>query len=360
VAVAVLAVLLGLLLAPAARADIPAWPPPAPYGLHSMLYLDAPLGFQETLFREAAAMRAAWIRLEVSLPAVVPAPGVRDWHALDADLVLARRYGLRVDAVLTGTPWWLARCPTRTELRDTFRCPPSSAAAWGAYAGEVAARARGAVGAWEILNEPDERWAFRGGARDYAAMLVAARAAIGRADPGALVVLGGLGRLGSRPWLARVLEAVHRPPGLAFDVAGVHIRGRLDKLAAKVGAWRRFLAAHGFGGPLWVTEHGYPSDRRWQFDPSFRDGPSSQAAYLERSVPALLQAGAQEVFLTERDNLHGRFSTEGLLGGDVADPPPLVPRIVAKPAVAALERLGDPAPAAGPLPGPPCPVVAPC
>ncbi len=359
-AVAVLAVLLSLLLAPAARAEIPPWPPPAPYGLHSMLYLDAPLGFQEALFREAAAMRAGWIRVEVSLPAVVPAPGVRDWRALDADLVLARRYGLRVDAVLTGTPWWLARCHTETELRDTYRCPPSSAAAWGGYAGQIAARGRGVIGAWEILNEPDERWAFRGSARDYAAMLVAARTAIGRADPGALVVLGGLGRLRSRPWLARVLRAAGRPPREAFDVAAVHIRGRLDRLAVKVGDWRRFLAGQGFTGPLWVTEHGYPSDRRWQFDPAFRDGPPSQAAYLERSVPTLLGAGAEEVFLTERDNLHGRFSTEGLLGGDVADPPPLLPRIVPKPAVAALEGLADSPSATGPQPSPPCAVVAPC
>ena len=265
-----------------------------------------------------------------------------------------------MSAVLVGTPWWQARCPPRTELRDTYRCPPRDPARWAAYVGEIAAHARGRVDAWEILNEPDRRWAFRGGAREYAAVLVAAHDAIKRADPGALVVLGGLGGLGSRPWLGRVLAAAGRPAQSAFDIAGVHVRGRLARLAAKLADWRSFLAGHGFAGSLWVTEHGYPSRRRWQFDPRFRGRQPAQAAYLSRSVPALLRAGAANVFVTERDNLHGRFSSEGLLGGRVADPPPAFPRVVPKLAVAALERL-----AARPLaplvgPGAPCAVVAPC
>lgn len=355
-----LAALAGVLPPAAARAAIPPWPPASPYGVHSMLYLDAPLAFQEALFREAAAMRAAWIRLDVAVPDIVRTPRARDWRALDSDLALARRYGLRVSAVLVGTPWWLARCPPRTELRDTYRCPPRDAARWAAYVQEIAAHARGQVGAWEILNEPDQRWAFRGGARDYAAVLVAAHDAIKRADPAATVVLGGLGGLGSRPWLARVLAAAGRPPGRAFDVAGVHVRGRLAKLPVKLGDWRSFLARHGFTGPLWVTEHGYPSQRRWQFDPRFRGGEAAQADYLSRSVPALLRAGAANVFVTERDNLHGRFSSEGLLGGEVTDPPSAAPHVVPKLAVGALARLAGLPLSAATGPGAPCAFVAPC
>ena len=91
-----------------------------------------------------------------------------------------------------------------------------------------------------------------------------------------------------------------------------------------------FLPSQGFTGPLWVTEHGYPADPAYQYDPDYTAGPASQAAYLTASIPTLLDAGASEVFVTERDNLGGQFASEGLLAGGVPDPsgssPPLVPR----------------------------------
>ena len=79
-----LAAFAGVLSPAAARAAIPPWPPASPYGMHSMLYLDAPPAFQETLFREAAAMRAAWIRLDVAVTDIVRTPRARDWRALDS------------------------------------------------------------------------------------------------------------------------------------------------------------------------------------------------------------------------------------------------------------------------------------
>src|SRR6202012_4291671 len=76
------------------------------------------------------------------------------------------------------------------------------------------------------------------------------------------------------------------------------------------------------------TEHGYPSDPAYQYDPGYTGGESSQAAYLEASLPTLIDAGAAAVFVTERDNLSGAFASEGVLGGNVADPPPADPQII--------------------------------
>ena len=92
--------------------------------------------------------------------------------------------------------------------------------------------------------------------------------------------------------------------------------------------WRAFFARHGVQAPLRVTEHGYPSAPRSEHP---------QAAYLARSIPALIETGAARVFVTERDNLGGSFASEGLLGGTVADPPVADPVVRRKPAAAFAE-----------------------
>src|SRR6202012_5675813 len=89
------------------------------------------------------------------------------------------------------------------------------------------------------------------------------------------------------------------------------------------------------------TEHGYPSDPAYQYDPGYTGSESAQAAYLEASLPTLIDAGAAAVFVTERDNLTGPFASEGVLGGDVADPPPADPQIVARPAFAVVQATAD-------------------
>ena len=63
----------------------------------------------------------------------------------------------------------------------------------------------------------------------------------------------------------------------AFDIANLHERGDLWQLAADVASFRQFLAGQGFAGPLWVTEHGYPSDPQYQYDPGYTGGEAAQA-----------------------------------------------------------------------------------
>jgi hypothetical protein len=75
-----------------------------------MLYSNAPPSFKEAMFREAAALGASSIRLDVFVPAIVLGThGERDWRSLDEYVRLARRYRLQVLGVLLGTPGWLER-----------------------------------------------------------------------------------------------------------------------------------------------------------------------------------------------------------------------------------------------------------
>jgi hypothetical protein len=310
------------------------------YGAHSMLYLDSPAAFKARMFRETARMGAGWIRLDVAIPAIVQPTGTRDWSAFDDYVALARRYHLHVSAVLLGTPFWAADCGRPTPLAQTFICPASDPEQWASYAAEVAARGRGAIDAFEIFNEPDSAINYTGSAEDYARLLAATYTAIKRANPDATVLNGGVRAPRSRAWLAEVLSALHGQR--AFDVANVHVRGRERSLGRVVREFQSIFRAHGFDGPLWVTEHGYPSATRWQWDKRFRGGTRAQTAYLRRSVPDMLHSGARKVFVTLRDNLHGKYSSEGLLGGRVADSAVAAPRVHRKPAAALFRRLEAP------------------
>jgi hypothetical protein len=92
----------------------------------------------------------------------------------------------------------------------------------------------------------------------------------------------------------------------------VHLRGPVGAVVRRYTEFRAWLGARGFNGPLWVTEHGYPADPAFQVDPAFTGGDPAQAGYLTQSLVGLGEAGAQQVFVTLRDNLDGEYASEGL------------------------------------------------
>ncbi len=228
-------------------------------------------------------------------------------------IALAERHDLRVLGLILGMPTWLSDCPERGDAAP--RCAAREPAEFGRLAAAVAAHARDSIRHWEILNEPDADWAFKGSAEDYARMLSAAYDAIHARVPEARVVMGGVERPRERDWIERMLATPGAEAARKFDIAALHLRLRLRNeladLPAYLRAWRELLAARGFDGPVWVTEHGYPADPAFQWDPAYRGGDAAQAAFLADSLPALADAGADQVFVTLRDNLWGEYSERG-------------------------------------------------
>ncbi len=313
-----------------------------PIGTHSMLQLSDPPSFMQAMFAEAAAMHASAIRLDVA-PAIVFRSSSQppDFSGLDEVLALAQLYHLRVVGDLFTIPWWLADCVTPTSLSEMDRCGTDQLSEYQSLITQIVARSDPVIRDWEIWNEPDTSEFFTGTPQQYALMLRAAHDAIKSVDPTADVLLGGISSTAGTSWLAQVFATPGADAAQAFDTANIHERNALDELAPDVAGWRRFLVSYGFSGPLWVTEHGYPSDPAYQYDPSYTGGPGSQSAYLTASIPTLLDAGAAEVFVTERDNLGGQFASEGVLGGDVADPPVADPQMVEKPAFGAVSGIAE-------------------
>jgi hypothetical protein len=316
--------LLGVLLAAALFAAGPAQA--APVSSHAMVHTCCtPAAMKERSFAEAKASGAQFIRVDVELSGIFEGAGSGerpDWRRLDEVIRLARRHDIAVLGLLLDVPAWLSDCPERGA--GAGRCAARDPAEFGRLAAEVAAHARGAIDHWEILNEPDAAWAFKGAPEDYARMLSAAYDAIEARVPEATVVMGGVERPWERDWIERVLATPGAEAARKFDVAAVHLRlrepGAASDLARPLERWRELLAGHGFTGPVWVTEHGYPADTAFQRDPAHRGGEAAQAAFLRESITLLTGAGAEQVFVTLRDNLFGEYLSEGLVHIDESRP----------------------------------------
>ena len=137
-------------------------------------------------------------------------------------LALSRRYRLPVVGVLRMTPAPLSSCPAAP---DPGKCPPNDYGRYGSLAAQIAAHARGVIRHWEVVNEPDMRWAFSGTTSQYAWMLRATYDAIKAIASEDQVLLGGMTtRQASRAWLARVFATPEADAAHRFDVANVHLR----------------------------------------------------------------------------------------------------------------------------------------
>ncbi|CAB4861363.1 unannotated protein [freshwater metagenome] len=175
------------------------------------------------------ASGAGSVRLPVYWRDIEPQQGVYRFEALDAFLIGAADAGLEVLPVVLGTPAWAARDP------GDAASPPADPQTFARFVGVLARRLRpggtfwmahagpaAPIRRWQIWNEPDlpKFWAAgaTGWAREYVALLRAARRQIKTVDRGATVVLAGLT---NRSWVD--LRAIYRAGGRgAFDIAAAH------------------------------------------------------------------------------------------------------------------------------------------
>ena len=303
---------------------------PRPVSSHAMVHsccMDKSV--KHLLFAESERMRATYIRVDVELHGIYGGAREhhRDWSKLRETLAVARQHPrVKVLGILVGTPLDLAEpCD-----RDRWWCPPSDPARYARLAAEVVRRARGTIDTWELQNEP---CLYTGvGAERYAAMLRATYRAVKRAHPAARLVIGDpVAGCDSTRWLERVLTLAPR----SFDIANLHLRGRLRHVRGELRRWRAVYARHGRGrAPVWVTEFGYSSTNDCQPDPRYRGGERAQARYLRDGLDGLTGGRAAQVFVTLRDNLDGCWLSEGL--ASIALQPPYATRH--KPAFGTVRR----------------------
>jgi hypothetical protein len=261
--------------APAPETNPPGRPPPSgeQYGANVNYLFNGSDFTAGQVATQLGALRRTGVAIarsdafwEASEP-TAPVNGVHhfDWAFDDRVAGALAAYGLRWLPILDYTAPWAQ------SIAGQDHSPPSSDAAYAAYAGAFAARygAGGAfwrahpglraepVQAYEIWNEPDnaEFWTPRPNAGRYAALYEQAREAIAAADPRARVLVGGL--KSPATFLPAMLAAQPQLRG-HIDGIAIHPYGSPLVVLAKIRAARAAIASLRLGPvPLYVTEFGW-------------------------------------------------------------------------------------------------------
>jgi hypothetical protein len=214
------------------------------------------------------------------------------------------------------TPWATTAPPGAPG--NVTHYPPSDPAAWLRYVTAVVSRYHQDVPAWEVWNEPDFETFWGGTPAEYASLLALTYQAIKAIDPGATVVLGGLGfrdRPGSpaEAFVSRILFDPEHPATYSFDVASFHHYGSLDNATRRVATLRDVLARAGVPRrPIWITETGQASNPSLTYSDEFA-GPSGQAEWLRQTLPSLVALGVARVFWFQLFDVPGDDRGLGLL-----------------------------------------------
>ena len=188
-----------------------------------------------------------------------------DWSFDDAIAGSLAAHGLTWLPILDYSAPWAQSIP------GVDHSPPSSDVDYAAYAGAFASRYGPGGSFWrghpeitpqpvttiEIWNEPDqpEFWKPAPNPGAYAALYLAARAAIDAVEPGIRVIIGGL--TDPTGFLPKLLQAAPRLGG-HIDGVAIHPYGRPARVLSKVAAGRATLDRLGLDRvPLYVTEFGW-------------------------------------------------------------------------------------------------------
>jgi hypothetical protein len=120
-----------------------------------------------------------------------PERGRYDFDWLERFVALADTMGIALRPYLGYTPEWAAR---GGKDGHPWNDPPRSLDDWTRFVGALATRleAHSSIRSYEIYNEENAPLWWEGSARDYAAVLERGAAAIRRADPDVLILLGGM------------------------------------------------------------------------------------------------------------------------------------------------------------------------
>lgn len=265
----------------------------------------------------ARQANAGWIRLDFYWYSVEWTRGAFNWTYFDTLVQEADARGLSIIATLG----WPARWAV-TDGVAYYGVPEM--AAWERFVSQAAARYRGWVGIWEIWNEPDKPYYWRGTPAKYAELLARAYTKIKAADPEATVALGGLAQGGTSlvaDFLPQILSNGTYPAGRYFDVHNIHTNFRTASLiTSQVSSNRAILSQYGLQKPIIATEASYTSDSAHQTLTGYiGGGEATQARYLVDAYNAMLANGIEiAVWATGVDygNGSGAYAASGLTRSD--------------------------------------------
>jgi hypothetical protein len=259
---------------------------------------------------------AAWVRVDFFWYSAQWYAGQWDWRHFDRVLQEASARGLRVLPILSGTPSWAA-------VDGVFSFGVPNMAAWEAFVYATVSRYRGRITLWEIWNEPDHPYFWRGTPKQYAELLARAYTQVKRADSSAVVALGGLAQGGpaNLTFLQQILGDSVRPAGRYFDYHNIHTNWRyMNWIADQIQDNRAILQSYGVPKPVIVTESSYTSTLSYQNLTGYQDGEAGQARYLTDAYRTMLGQGIGLAFWAglRDDGGTAAYSQTGIVRTDLS------------------------------------------
>jgi hypothetical protein len=251
-------------------------------------------------------LHPAWIRVFLVWGSIEPAPGSYDLGQIGdyESLFAALPAGTKVDVDVVGSPAWA------NGGSSSSATPPTNDQSFAGFMNYIANAFGKRVTAYEIWNEEDSSANWSGTPAQFVGLLAAAYPAIKSANPGATVILGGLGA-NDYPYLQQLYAA---GAGHYFDAVGVHTDDAcslaspysfaLNQGAQTIQRWsflgfttvHSVMAANGDGAePIYMTEFGWSTSNTtcstgvWAGKKAGGVSEATQALYLQQAYHCLAQ-----------------------------------------------------------------------
>ncbi|MEO8286352.1 MAG: hypothetical protein ABI670_07920 [Chloroflexota bacterium] len=237
--------------------------------------LERPKGEKMAMLNAAEDLGVKWSREEMSWANLEPGEkGSFNWGPYDPWINELVKRGIGVVGTLQTTPSWASG--VHSDQPDWYWNAPRNPQDFVDFAYQTALHYAGKIDVWEIWNEPDVEITFKCGGCDraalYAEMLSGSYAAIKKANPKAVVLIGGLSIHDSNNGGMAFLDAVVAASGgrLNFDVLSIHPympdrmpestdpKTVVQNFPYRLDMSYKWLQAHGAEDKeIWITEDGY-------------------------------------------------------------------------------------------------------
>jgi GH35 family endo-1,4-beta-xylanase len=167
------------------------------------------------------------------------------------------------------------------------------------FAGALAAQFKGRIKYYELWNEPDfaRYWGGKPNAAEYVAYCRRAYQAIKKADPDAMIVMGGLAFPEEPAWFDEFLKL---GGGLYFDHINIHIYPAHSNLLSALNNVRGVMKKYGLSKKIWITEI---NSTGGYYDSNDREKEErNQSAYLAKNITmALAEPDVEKIIFYLRD-----------------------------------------------------------
>jgi hypothetical protein len=219
---------------------------------------------------------------------------VYDWLFWDDFVEIAvDEYGITLIPYICYTPLWNSTGDTLNHWNH----PPEDYEQFGTFMYALVNRYKDRIKTWEIWNEPDIEFFWNGPIEDFVKLYTIGAEAVRKADPDAIIVLGGLAHR------VEFLESLFRDFGISpyVDVVNFHsYRETWDGNPAEdiiqyVHRVADIVETYGDSQPLWMAEVGYSTFRHNQYVSIHYDAyydyektPEYQAVHLFKTLTMLL------------------------------------------------------------------------